>query len=325
MVTPLNRHDFLNHKSAIISLLQEIPFVDPDKANKIYLDIKENLNNYLDFSYIYEKENRLGAILFGIPKAGFPEIGKTVEIKYLVVRKDLRGQSIAKELAQYFISLVKFNYANILLSCYEHNQEGINFYRKLGFHPYKISGHVQRELKDANTEIEHEDILFLRRLPLRNILIRPLRTSNSDFLKEMVFQSLYSDGELFDREILNEPGIAKYYRGWDSKREIGYIARYEDKDIGAIWCRQFPFYDPGYGFVDDSVPEMGVAVFPEYRGRGLGQLLIEHLINRLIHLRFKAVSLSVHHKNPARILYERYGFVMHRNTGDSITMVKKLA
>lgn len=324
MIEGVTTHDFQNRKSAIKELLQEIQFVDDIKANYITEQIERNFNEYRDFSLFHFTNGRLSGALFSRPFNNFTSIGKTLKISYMAVRPEFRGNGIAGELLEHFISTAKHSFANITLTCYEKNERGIKFYTKHGFFTYKVNNMIQTIVKDENTPNEHTDIVFIRRFPLKDILIRPLRTSNVEFLKEMVFQSLYTAGELFDRQILESKEIRKYYEHWDSKKEIGFIARFKDKDIGAIWCRKFPFYDQGFGYVDDEIPEMGIAVFPEYRGRGLGQELMDYLFTRLRHARVSAISLSVHTNNPAKRAYTRNGFTPVRRDGNSIVMLKKL-
>ncbi len=324
MTKAFSRHLFLNHRTAIVELLQEIEFIDEQKAIRKVREIETDIKDYRDFSFFSFSESRLVGLLFARPKVGFAEIGRTLELMYLSVRKTDHHKGIASELMEFMMSSIKYSYANVLLGCYEKNEGAIKFYTKFGFIPYRINKITQTRLLDKGTPNVHTDILFIRRLPLRGISIRPLRTSNVDFLKEMVFQSLYTEGELFDREILNNRDIARYYVDWDSKKEIGFIARFEEKDIGAIWSRQFPFYDQGYGYVDDHIPEMGIAVFPEYRGRGLGQQLMDQLFNRLRHLGVRGVSLSVHTNNMAKRAYIRNGFRTVRRDGNSLVMLKEL-
>jgi GNAT superfamily N-acetyltransferase len=324
MIEGVTKHDFLNHRSAIKELLQEIEFIDADKADRIIKRIEENFSEYRDFSLFHFTENHLSGAIFSRSVKDFTEIGRTLKVSYMAVRPQFVGKGIAKDLLDYLISTAKHSYANVTLSCYEKNERGIKFYSKHGFWPYKVNGVLQTLIKDQGSSNEHRDIVFIRRFPLRDVNVRPLRTSNVEFLKEMVFLSLFKETGLFDREILENKDIAKYYKAWDSKKEIGFIARYNDKDIGAIWCRKFPFFDQGYGYVEDNIPEMGIAVFPEYRGRGLGQLLMDHLFNRLRHTGDNAISLSVHSSNPAKKAYVRNGFVPVRREGNSIVMLKKL-
>jgi len=67
--------------------------------------------------------------------------------------------------------------------------------------------------------------------------------------------------------------------------------------------------EPGYGFVDDSTPEVAIAILPDHRGRGMGGALLGEIRNVARSRGYGALSLSVEHGNPAIRLYERNGFV----------------
>jgi GNAT superfamily N-acetyltransferase len=47
-------------------------------------------------------------------------------------------------------------------------------------------------------------------------------------------------------------------------------------------CR-WPAGETGCGFVDSETPELSVAVRPEYRGRGIGTLLLRRLLAEADH------------------------------------------
>ena len=54
---------------------------------------------------------------------------------------------------------------------------------------------------------------------------------------------------------------------------------------------------------------MDIALFPEWRGRGIGTQLIDDLVTEARQRRL-LLSLHVEHSNPVRRLYERLGFVV---------------
>ena len=157
--------------------------------------------------------------------------------------------------------------------------------------------------------------------------IRQLSPSDQQFLWEALYQSLHVPGgrSPFPRDVINQPEIAKYVRGWGRAGDMGYIA--EDAvcgaPIGAAWLRLLKGAERGYGYVDDETPELGMAVLPEYRGRGAGSDLLGHLLESAGAV-YRSVCLSVSADNPAVRLYERAGFVRVRECGDSLTMVKRL-
>jgi ribosomal protein S18 acetylase RimI-like enzyme len=56
------------------------------------------------------------------------------------------------------------------------------------------------------------------------------------------------------------------------------------------------------------VPELSIAVYPEFRSSGVGSLLLGSLIARSRATEARGMSLSVARANPARALYVRHGF-----------------
>jgi GNAT superfamily N-acetyltransferase len=97
--------------------------------------------------------------------------------------------------------------------------------------------------------------------------------------------------------------------------------------IGAAWLRLWSGDDRGFGYLDDAIPELAIAVLPAYRGQGAGTTLLSHVLNTARGL-FPAVCLSVRADNPVVHLYRRIGFVKvegsevtNRTGGTSFTMV----
>ncbi|HYF65612.1 MAG TPA: GNAT family N-acetyltransferase [Herpetosiphonaceae bacterium] len=158
-------------------------------------------------------------------------------------------------------------------------------------------------------------------------LLRPLLPSDHAFLREMLYQSLYvpPGAPPFPRHVLDDPKIARYVRDWGRPGDAGLIALDRDRPVGAAWARLLPAAEPGFGYVDDQTPELGVAVDAEYRGRGIGTALLRELAAGLAG-RYPAVSLSVSHDNPALRLYERLGFrIVGEDDGGSLVMIKRFA
>ena len=150
-----------------------------------------------------------------------------------------------------------------------------------------------------------------------NISYRAIEKSDEPFLWEMLYQALYVPaGESpFPREILQHPDIKIYVENWGEDCDQGLIALNDDRPVGAVWVRLIK----AYGFVDDEIPELTIAVLPEFRGREIGSNLLTKLFS-LISLKFKAVSLSVTAENPAMKLYQRLGFEVVKIDGNSVTM-----
>lgn len=155
--------------------------------------------------------------------------------------------------------------------------------------------------------------------------IRPLIPSDQLFLWEMLYQSLFvpERGTAFDRSILDQPEITIYVKDWGRPNDTGFVALDENaKPIGAVWLRSLAGNEKGFGYVDDSTPEMGMAVLREYRGMGVGTFLLSHFL-RSMDREFDQISLSVSEENPAYRLYKRMGFEVVAKRGTSITMTRR--
>ena len=157
--------------------------------------------------------------------------------------------------------------------------------------------------------------------------IRRLSPSDQQFLREMLYQSLHvpEGSPPFPRDIINGPELAKYVRAWGRAGDMGFVAVDVDsgEPIGAAWLRLLTGDERGYGYVDDETPELGMAVMPGHRGRGVGSELLGRLLQSAGEV-YRAVSLSVSADNPAVRLYERAGFERVSECGDSLTMVRRL-
>lgn len=128
-----------------------------------------------------------------------------------------------------------------------------------------------------------------------------------------------------------QPELARYAAGWGRSGDLGIVAIAEATPIGAAWLRQWTLANRGFGFVDTAIPEMAIAVLPEYRGQGVGTQLVIQLLWAAREY-YPAVSLNVRADNPARRLYERLGFrkvpdsdMVNRTGGVSFNLVYPFA
>jgi GNAT superfamily N-acetyltransferase len=151
--------------------------------------------------------------------------------------------------------------------------------------------------------------------------IRPATAADRAFIEEMFV--LTADwnpervrGALYWRA---DPTFEKYVGGFPRASDLGLIAEYRGQDAGAAWSRFFTEHDPGYGFVDDATPELGIAVVPGLRGKGIGRALLEGMIAAST----TDLSLSVEDGNPAIELYRSCGFEPVGRFGEATTMLRK--
>lgn len=48
--------------------------------------------------------------------------------------------------------------------------------------------------------------------------------------------------------------------------------------LGAVWTRILGDEAKGYGYIDETTPELVIAIFKNYRHRKIGTRLVEHMI-----------------------------------------------
>ena len=119
--------------------------------------------------------------------------------------------------------------------------------------------------------------------------------------------------------------IAHYYADFPTGGDVGLVDHKGDTPRAVGWLVFLPEEDPGYGFVDADVPELSLTTFPEFRGQGIGSELLRELIALASARGLAGISLSVEDGNAARRLYERAGFHVVGRSGDSDTMLLRLA
>jgi ribosomal protein S18 acetylase RimI-like enzyme len=160
------------------------------------------------------------------------------------------------------------------------------------------------------------------------VKLRAAGPGDEPFLRKMMYEAAAWNPDWPHEEVieaLSNPILARYVDGWRRPGDAGVIAEREGEAIGAAWYRLFTADTPGYGFVDERTPELGLAVVPLYRRQGVGTALLEALIERAREDGYPAVSLSVAPSNRSRLMYERVGFVKVGELGESWTMRRDLA
>lgn len=123
------------------------------------------------------------------------------------------------------------------------------------------------------------------------------------------------------------PDLARYASDWHRAGDMGTVAEVGDLPVGAAWLRVWSKEDKGYGYLADDIPELAIALLPDYRGQGIGTALLTSVLHEASKC-YPAVSLSIRADNPALRLYQRFGFrpvagtdVINRTGGRSFSMV----
>ncbi len=157
--------------------------------------------------------------------------------------------------------------------------------------------------------------------------IRPVTKDDVEFLKTMLYEAARWNPD-WPREpieeVLAEPMLVRYHGGWGRHGDGGAIAELDRDPVGAAWYRLFTAEEPGYGFVDEKIPELSIAVAPLHRRKGIGEALLRSCMVQAREEGFQALSLSVAVHNRSRMMYQRTGFEKVAEHGDHWTMVANL-
>ena len=158
--------------------------------------------------------------------------------------------------------------------------------------------------------------------------MREALDSDLDVLLDCMLDAFNWTGETrFTRaEMLANTHSQRYLGGWRRPTDFGFVAHENGEPVGAVWARPLTSTEPGYGYVADDIPEIGMAVSRNHRGRKIGTELLSACTSRAGETGWNALSLSVEDGNvAARRLYESVGFVVVGRNGSSDTMLLYLA
>ncbi len=140
------------------------------------------------------------------------------------------------------------------------------------------------------------------------------------FMRSMLGHAYGWRVNAFDAEI----PLARYVENWGRPGDLGLVATESGHRVGAAWFRLFPESAPGYGFVGTGTPELTIAVVPSRRRHGLGQELLDALLDAARSEGHDAISLSVEQGSVAVAFYARNGFAESGQTGNAVTMRRAL-
>ena len=118
--------------------------------------------------------------------------------------------------------------------------------------------------------------------------------------------------------------LTRYVDNWGRAGDLALVATETGHRVGAAWFRLFRASAPGYGFVDEQTPELTIAIVPSRRRHGVGQELLDGLLDKARAAGHTAVSLSVEADSPAVGFYERHGFERTGEASSALVMLKRM-
>lgn len=132
--------------------------------------------------------------------------------------------------------------------------------------------------------------------------VRELVSRDESVLHELIWLAVHWDKEAPPPSPTRLPqDVARYVTAFGRKGDRGLLALAQGRPVGACWVREM---FSGYGFVAAGIGELSMAVRPGFRRKGIGGDLLAGVLAE----ERDPISLSVDPTNPARRLYERFGF-----------------
>lgn len=154
--------------------------------------------------------------------------------------------------------------------------------------------------------------------------IRKMRPEEYGLLREFLYQAIYlpQGAASPPRSVIELPELQVYIASFGTRPgDHCLVAETEGRVVGAAWSRIME----DYGHVDDDTPSLAISLLPEYRGLGIGTLLLDSFLQLLQEAGYLRVSLSVQKENPALHLYERAGFLIHSEKGSEYVLLRKVS
>jgi ribosomal protein S18 acetylase RimI-like enzyme len=142
-----------------------------------------------------------------------------------------------------------------------------------------------------------------------NIKTRPIQPADYPILDDFLYHAIFiPKGEEYPPyDIIYDTEIYIYVKDFGKADDCGVVAvnlENDGKIVGVAWTRIIP----AYGHLDEDTPELAISALPDYRGQGVGTMLMNGLFGLLRERGYKRTSLSVQKNNPAVRFYERLGY-----------------
>ena len=134
-----------------------------------------------------------------------------------------------------------------------------------------------------------------------------LRSTEQKIATDMLHYAARLDEVGKTLEDFPELGMYEQFYGLN-RRDVGLYAIVGHELAGAAWIRLINEEKGPRAFIDPATPVLTVAVKPQFRGQGIGTMMLEQLLLEAGAL-YDKISVSVVADSPAVKLYERLGFV----------------
>ena len=166
---------------------------------------------------------------------------------------------------------------------------------------------IGKQMLEIITRYRNEHITYMRNDKHRQYVIRTLRNSETELLKDFLYEAIYipEGSEPPSKEIIEKPELRVYTDEFGTRDgDNCLVADFGGKVVGAVWSRIMN----DYGHIDDDTPSLAISIYKQYRKQGIGSQLLVKLLELLKWQGYEHVSLSVQKANPAVKMYKDIGF-----------------
>ena len=153
--------------------------------------------------------------------------------------------------------------------------------------------------------------------------IRPILAGEVGLLQDFLYEAIFVPEGLSvpPKSIINQPELQVYITGFGTKKDdIGLAAEIDNKPIGAVWVRIMN----DYGHIDNDTPSFAISLHKDYRGVGIGTVLMKEMLRILKDRGYKQASLAVQKANYAVRMYQKTGFEIVGENEEEYIMLCRL-
>ena len=153
-----------------------------------------------------------------------------------------------------------------------------------------------------------------------DVRIREIRKKEYPLLGDFLYDAVFvpEGTPPPPKSIVDLPELQVYIRDFGRRKDdLCFLAEVKGMPVGAVWTRIMN----DYGHVEDGVPSLAISVRKEYRGGGIGTVLMRTILGELRKRGYEKVSLSVQKANYAVGMYRNVGFRIIDEKEDEYIMV----
>ncbi len=162
-----------------------------------------------------------------------------------------------------------------------------------------------------------------------NIRLRKSKPSDIQFMREMLYEAVFwrpNPNKPSFEDGLADPGVSNALVDWGERAgDTAVIVLVDSIPAGAAWYRFYSDDNSIRGYINETIPAIVIAVHENYRRQGIGEKMVDWLLDHATKHHIQALSLMVSKDNHAIKLYRKCGFQEYADKGASWLMLQKTA